>query len=121
VYELGGGVVGFLTSRTWYERAVEITWMAVDAGHRRRGVGTTLLEALAAAVPPGTKHLIVTTLAETTREPGAADGYAGTRRFYEANGFDPIWEPDGWWNDRNQAVLMVRPMVSAGAPPPSTG
>jgi GNAT superfamily N-acetyltransferase len=94
--------------------------MAVHADRRRRGVGAALIEALAAGVPAGTRHLIVTTLAETTPEPGVADGYAGTRRFYESRGFDPIWEPRGWWNDRNQAVLMVRPMVSAGAPPPST-
>jgi GNAT superfamily N-acetyltransferase len=119
--EVGGRVAGFLTWRTWYERAVEITWMAVDADRRRRGVGTALLGALAVAVPPGTRHLIVTTLAETTPEPGVADGYAGTRRFYETHGFEAIWEPHGWWNDRNQAVLMVRPVVSAGAPPPSRG
>jgi GNAT superfamily N-acetyltransferase len=108
VCEVGGRVAGFLTWRTWYERAAEITWMAVDADHRRRGVGAALVEAQAAAVPPGTRHLIVTTLAETTPEPGVADGYAGTRRFYETHGFDPIWEPHGWWNDRNQAVLMLR-------------
>jgi GNAT superfamily N-acetyltransferase len=121
VCEVGGRVAGFLTWRMWYERAVEVTWMAVDAEHRRRGVGTALLEALPAAVPPGTRHLIVTTLAEATPEPGVADGYAGTRRFYETHGFEPVWEPRGWWNDRNQAVLMMRPMVSAGAPLPSTG
>jgi GNAT superfamily N-acetyltransferase len=121
VCELGGHVAGFLTWREWYERAVEITWMAVDADRRRRGVGAALLEALAAGLPPGTRHLIVTTLAETTPEPGVADGYAGTRRFYETHGFEPIWEPLGWWNDRNQAVLMVRPVLSAGARPPSTG
>jgi GNAT superfamily N-acetyltransferase len=121
VYEVGGRVAGFLTWRTWYERAVEITWMAVDADHRRRGVGTALLEALATAVPPGVRHLIVTTLAETTPEPGVADGYAGTRRFYAAHGFDPVWEPHGWWSERNQAVLMVRSLLSAGVPPRSTG
>lgn len=121
VYEVGGRVAGFLTWKVWYERAVEITWMAVDADRRRRGVGAALIEALAAGLPPGTRHLIVTTLAETTPEPGVADGYAGTRRFYAAHGFEPVWEPHGWWSERNQAVLMVRPLLSAGAPPPSTG
>jgi hypothetical protein len=32
----------------------------------------------------------------------------GTRRFYERNGFEPVWEPAGWWDEDNQAVLMVR-------------
>jgi len=95
--------------------------MAVAADRRRQGVGGGLIEALAARLPPGARYLIVTTLAEKTPEPGVADGYAGTRRFYETHGFEPIWEPRGWWNDRNQAVLMVREVVSAGAPPPSRG
>lgn len=90
-------------------------------GQENPDVGAALIEALAARVPPGARHLIVTTLAETTAEPGVADGYAGTRRFYESNRFEPIWEPHGWWNERNQAVLMVREVLSAGAPPPSTG
>jgi GNAT superfamily N-acetyltransferase len=114
----GGSVAGFLTWRTWYGCAAEITWMAVRADRRRQGVGTDLVEALACALPPGIRHLVVTTLAETTPEPGVTDGYAGTRRFYQTRGFEPIWEPHGWWNDRNQAVLMIRP-VSATAPPRS--
>ena len=109
VCEAGGRVAGFLTWRSWYERAVEITWMAVSAERRRQGVGGALIEALAARLSPGARYLIVTTLAETTPEPGVADGYGGTRRFYEDHGFEPVWEPDGWWSDRNQAVLMIRP------------
>ena len=23
-------------------------------------------------------------------------------------GFEPVWETAGWWNDQNQAVLMIR-------------
>jgi ribosomal protein S18 acetylase RimI-like enzyme len=115
VCEIGGRVAGFLTWRTWYERSVEITWMAVSAECRRRGVGTALIEMLAGTLPPGTRHLIVTTLAATTSEPGVVDGYAGTRRFYERCGFEPVWEPHGWWNERSQAVLMIRPAVGAGA------
>jgi GNAT superfamily N-acetyltransferase len=119
VWVTGGRVAGFLTWRTWYGRAVEIAWMAVSADRRREGVGTALIEALAGGLPPGTRHLIVTTLAEITPEPGVLDGYAGTRRFYEKRGFEPVWEPHGWWSDRNQAVLMIRPAVSAAVPQPS--
>jgi GNAT superfamily N-acetyltransferase len=102
------GVVGFLTWRAWYERAVELTWMAVHADHRRAGVGGGLVEALAAELAGHSRYLLVTTLAASSDEPGVADGYAGTRRFYRRHGFEPVWEPVGWWNPANQAVLLVR-------------
>jgi ribosomal protein S18 acetylase RimI-like enzyme len=101
-------VIAFLTWRPWYGAAVEITWMAVHAGWRRRGIGRALLRALTMDVPGGTRYLVVTTLSEATPEPEQEDTYAGTRRFYRQNGFEPIWEPEGWWNEGNQAVLMVR-------------
>jgi ribosomal protein S18 acetylase RimI-like enzyme len=108
----GAEVAGFMTWRAWYDSAVEITWMAVHADRRRRGIGGRLIDALATA--SSGRHLVVTTLSESTQEPGVADGYAGTRAFYGAHGFEPVWEPAGWWNDENQAVLMIR--VDAGTP-----
>jgi GNAT superfamily N-acetyltransferase len=107
VAEADGRVVGFLTVRPWYEHALEITWMAVHAHHRRRGIGRMLIGALADEPLPGVRYLVVTTLSAATAET-VADGYAGTRRFYRQNGFQPIWDPEGWWNDENQAVLMLR-------------
>ena len=50
----------------------------------------------------------MTTLSEATPEPERDDTYEGTRRFYRRLGFTPIWEPEGWWNSRNQALLLVR-------------
>jgi ribosomal protein S18 acetylase RimI-like enzyme len=102
------GVIAFLTWRPWYGVAAETTWMAVHAGWRRRGIGRDLLRALTTDVPRATRYLVVTTLAEATPEPAREDTYAGTRRFYRDNGFEPIWEPEGWWNEGSQAVLMVR-------------
>ncbi len=104
----GGEVVGFLTWRPWYRTTREITWMAVHAGRRGEGIGRALLDHLAAASLPHARYLVVTTLSEATPEPGVADGYARTRRFYERNGFEPLWDPAGWWDDANQAVVMVR-------------
>ena len=104
----GGEVAGFLTWRPWYRASREITWMAVHAGRRGEGIGRTLLEHLAAESAAHAAYLVVTTLSEATPEPGVADGYARTRRFYERNGFEPVWDPEGWWNDANQAVVMVR-------------
>jgi ribosomal protein S18 acetylase RimI-like enzyme len=103
-----GRVIGFLAWRRPYPRSAEITWMAVQAGRRREGVGGALVAALVERLPDDVRHLLVTTLSPSTPEPDMGDTYAGTRRFYQANGFDPVWEPRGWWNDRNQALVMLR-------------
>jgi GNAT superfamily N-acetyltransferase len=107
VAEVDGRVVGFLTVRPWYEQALEITWMAVHADHRRRGIGRALIAEVAKRRPSGVRYLIVTTLSEASPET-VEDSYAGTRRFYRQNGFAPIWDPEGWWNDENQALLLLR-------------
>jgi GNAT superfamily N-acetyltransferase len=104
----GAGLIGFLTWRPWYRSSREITWMAVHAGSRGAGAGRAMLDRLAADSAGHARYLVVTTLSEATPEPGVADGYARTRRFYEHNGFEPVWEPAGWWDAENQAVLMVR-------------
>ena len=56
--------------------------------------------------------VLVTTLSSSVPEVGVEDGYARTREFYAARGFLATWEPTGWWNQTNQAVLMVRPLQS---------
>jgi len=104
----GGEIAGFLTWRPWYRASREITWMAVHANRRGEGIGRALLDHLAAESAAHARYLVVTTLSEATPEPGVADGYARTRRFYESNGFEPVWDPAGWWNEANQAVVMVR-------------
>jgi GNAT superfamily N-acetyltransferase len=106
----GADPIGFVTWRRWYAASAEITWMAVGAGERRRGVGRFLVDELVKALPAATRYLVVTTLSETTPEPGVEDGYAGTRAFWQRCGFEPVWEPAGWWNDENQAVVMIRPL-----------
>lgn len=106
----GAGPIAFVTWRPWYSAAAEITWMAVRADERRRGVGRLLVDELVQALPAATRYLVVTTLSERSPEPGVEDGYAGTRRFWQRCGFEPVWEPAGWWNDENQAVVMIRPL-----------
>ncbi len=105
--------VGFVTWRPWYATSIEITWMAVHADERRNGIGRALVDALVRATGPAVRYALVTTLSEATPEPGVEDGYAGTRTFWRRCGFEPVWDPAGWWNDENQAVVMIRPL---GAP-----
>lgn len=110
VAEIEGAAIGFLTWREWYGTSREITWMAVHPDHQRRGAGRALLGRMVTdASAAGARHLVVTTLARPG--PGSHDTYAGTRTFYRTFGFEPVWEPQGWWNERNQAVLMLRGVV----------
>lgn len=102
-------VVGFLTWKAWFDSAFEITWMAVDARRRGTGIGRALVDHLVTvAREKGARFLLVTTLSPSVAEPGVVDGYERTRSFYVGCGFHPTWEPDGWWNERSQALLMVR-------------
>jgi len=110
-----GAVAGFITWRHRDGLAPEITWMAVEAGHRRHGIGGALVEALVAELPAEAQYLVVTTLAEESEPDPPADGYQTTRAFYRKQGFQPIWRPDGWWNDENQAVVLVRHLGARGA------
>jgi ribosomal protein S18 acetylase RimI-like enzyme len=103
-----GTPIGFLTWRGWYDASAEITWMAVHAEWRRQGIGRALLRALADDLPADVRFLVVTTLSQVSQHDDGDDSYAGTRRFYRQNGFEPIWEPEGWWSAQNQAVVMVR-------------
>lgn len=110
-----GAVVGFITWRVREGLAPEITWMAVQAGQRRHGIGGSLIEALVAELPADAQYLVVTTLAEESDPDPPPDGYQTTRSFYRKNGFETVWRPDGWWNDENQAVVLVRHLGSRRA------
>ena len=97
------GVTGFLT---WtHERGVaEITWMAVRADLRRRGIGRSLLGALIDRLQQEQVHrLDVKTLSERA----SYAPYAETRGFYLANGFEWVAELDIWDED-DPAVLLSR-------------
>lgn len=106
-------IVGFLTWQPWFGSSYEITWLAVHAECRRRGVGTLLVERLAElASGERMRFLLVTTLsASVPDDPGVVDGYEQTRAFYERRRFSQLWEPSGWWDETNQCLLMVRDLA----------
>jgi GNAT superfamily N-acetyltransferase len=92
VFDRDGSVIGFLTVVDRTPATSEITWMAVHADARGRGVGTALMEALIGRLAAdGVSLLVVKTLSDR-EDPGPE--YAATRAFYLARGFVPAAELD---------------------------
>ena len=100
--------MGFLTWEPRHEEAVEITWMAVDRNVRGRGIGTRLVETLAASgargVPPVAR---AHGLAERRRTDPRDGGYEATRSFYRSVGFT-LTGPAGEWGSDSRCCSCVR-------------
>ena len=108
---LDGAVVGFLTVQRHFDHAAEITWMAVHARHRHRGVGRALVDRLCADLAAeGRRLLLVLTVSPSDPGPEPPDGYQATRAFYQAMGFILARDLPGLWPD-DTAVLLVRPLA----------
>ncbi len=106
VADQAGRVDGFLVVDYPMPSAPEITWMAVRAGQRRRGLGRELItRAVRELRTRGDRVLSVLTLSESVPEMGE-DTYEGTRAFYRAVGFHPVREisPPEW---DSPALLLV--------------
>jgi ribosomal protein S18 acetylase RimI-like enzyme len=106
VYERDGTVLGFVTFAPRATASAEITWIAVHAEARGRGIGTALLEVLTTRlIRKGKTRLFVQTLSDR-RDPGPE--YAATRAFYLGRGFVPAAELDLYPKDpENPIQLMV--------------
>jgi ribosomal protein S18 acetylase RimI-like enzyme len=96
--------VGILLANRHFPGAAEIHFMVVARSAHRRGVGRALVTALERdLVADG-----VTLLQVKTSGPSFEDaGYAKTRLFYQAMGFEPLEElVDVWPN--NPCLIMVK-------------
>ena len=92
VAELDGDVKGFLTIARPYPQTPEISWLAVHARDRRRGIGRALITGLNDQLrTEGNRLVLVRTLSDRS-DPGPE--YAETRAFYLAMGFIPVAEVD---------------------------
>ncbi len=80
--------------------------MAVDPAEHRHGAGRALVTALERdLIADGVRLLQVKTLGPS--RPDA--GYARTRKFYQAMGFEPVEEITGLWPE-NPCLIMVKPL-----------
>ena len=106
VAELDGSVVGFLTTARPYPTTPEISWLAVRAPDRRRGIGRALIDAVSDQCrADGVRLLLVKTLSDR-EDPGPE--YAETRAFYLAMGFVPVVELEG--SPDNPIQLLALPL-----------
>jgi ribosomal protein S18 acetylase RimI-like enzyme len=107
-----GEVVGFLTYVRRFDEAAEITWMAVRADRRRRGIGRAMIDRLVEQLSAeGRRILLVLTVSPS--DPGSEpdDGYGSTRAFYRSTGFVFGRDLRGEW-DADTAVVMVRTLTT---------
>jgi GNAT superfamily N-acetyltransferase len=107
----GGAVIGFLTFARHFDASAEITWMAVRADRRRRGIGGALIQRLCDVLrAEGRTLLLVFTVSPSDDGPEPDDGYGATRRFYERAGFHLARDvPELWPGDT--AVLLIRSLA----------
>lgn len=102
----GAPPVGALLLERHFPGSAEIHLMAVERSWHRRGVGRALIEAAErSAARDGVALMSVKTLGPSHPDPG----YADTRRFYAALGYQPVEELlDLWPGD--PCLLMVKPL-----------
>jgi ribosomal protein S18 acetylase RimI-like enzyme len=101
-------VVGFLTYVHRFDQAAEITWMAVRADRRRRGIGHALIERLAdRLMAEGRSVLLVLTVSPSDTDAEPDDGYQSTRAFYLSTGFVLGRDLPHEW-DGDTAVVLVK-------------
>jgi GNAT superfamily N-acetyltransferase len=107
--ELEGRAVGFLTLKRHPACAAEIYVMGVRPEAHRQGVGRALVQRAEAYLRrERVDYLQVKTLGPSHPDPG----YAQTRAFYTALGFQPLEEFRQIWNEQNPCLLMIKHFCS---------
>jgi ribosomal protein S18 acetylase RimI-like enzyme len=98
-------VVGFLSIYQHYPQSAEIFVTGVYPNVHRKGVGRAMLLAAEAYLrKKGVKYLQVKTLSASHPD----EGYARTRAFYTAMGFQPLEEFPTLWDENNPCLLSIK-------------
>ncbi len=107
VYSDGASVLGFAIVARKYPKMAELVLLAIAPARRRRGYGREMIEHMAKVLKDeGIDLLEVKTLAAEAR----SRRYAGTRAFYEKNGFLHVEtiSPYPAWDPGNPCAIYVR-------------
>jgi GNAT superfamily N-acetyltransferase len=100
-----GDVLGFVSLRPHFERSAEVEVMGVRPDLHRRGIGRALLLHCEAWLRErGFTVLHVKTLSPSHPDPG----YARTRAFYAALGFEPVFQTEALWGRENPSLISVK-------------
>lgn len=100
-------VVGFVTIQRKNTNVAEILWMAVKLARQHGGIGSAVVDRVAADLrAQGIRLLEVKTLAEDAGYPP----YEATRRFYEKMGFIHLETIDPYpgWEPGNPCAIYVK-------------
>ncbi len=105
VARIGGEDVGLLTLVRHSNATAEIHLVAVRRDKRGLGCGRAMVsEVERLLAQDGARFLQVKTLSSASNDPG----YAETRRFYDAMGFEVFEEMPNLWDPSNPAVILIK-------------
>jgi GNAT superfamily N-acetyltransferase len=104
VAEVDDEVVGFVALEEHNPQSLEIHVMGVEPARHRRGAGRELVRwSRDFAARRGAHWLHVKTRGPATPDPD----YEKTRKFYLAQGFEPLFESLSLWGPQNSALVLV--------------
>jgi len=102
---LGEAVVGFIALERHFPESAENHVLAVHPGCHRQGIGRGLVNHSERWLRGrGVRALFVKTLGPSDPYPP----YAGTRAFYRALGFVPLFETTTLWGEENPALVLAK-------------
>lgn len=102
---LDDDVVGFVSVTRPAQRSFEVHVLAVAAERHGQGIGRALMQqAERFATVLGARFMQVKTLGPSHADPH----YAKTRGFYQALGYEPLFESERIWGEGNPAVVLVK-------------
>jgi GNAT superfamily N-acetyltransferase len=98
-------LAGFMTLAEPAPRSFELHVIAVRRERQRQGIGRALLaHAEACARAEDGRFMHIRTISASSPDPF----YARTRAFYEACGYQPLFEMEGLGNGTNPTVILVK-------------
>jgi len=105
VARVRGVEVGFIALERHFPESAENHVLAVDPEHHRQGIGCALLQHSEQWLRrQGFEVFHVKTLGPSDPNPQ----YAGTRAFYRALGFRPLFETTALWGPENPTLILVK-------------